>query len=101
MAGSSPAMTMETAYAHDSVIFAPHAIQWQNYSQVKPRQPVKAAREEFHATFGSHARHCRTVRRARRAMAAANARREPPQPSVPDLGAVRGTGAELVLRRIP
>src|SRR5438105_8916127 len=48
--------------------FAHCAIQWQNYSQIKPRQPVKAAREEFHAVFGSHARHCRTIRRARRAM---------------------------------
>ena len=66
----------------------------------KPRQPVRAAREEFHATFASCAGHCRTIRRARRAVAAADARREPPQPSVPDLGAVRGTGAELVLRRV-
>ena len=33
-------------------------------------------------------------------MAAADAGREPPQPSVPDLGAVRGPGAELVLRRV-
>src|SRR5947199_4478812 len=54
--------------------------------KVKPRQPVKAAREEFHATFASRAGHCRAVRRARRAVAAADARREPPQPSVPDLG---------------
>src|SRR4051794_29760650 len=33
-------------------------------------------------------------------MAAANAQPEPPRPSLPDLGAVRRTGAELVLRRI-
>src|SRR6266702_7997083 len=39
--GSSPAMTMEAPYAHDSVTFAHCAVQWQNYSQVKPRQPVK------------------------------------------------------------
>src|SRR5215217_2393174 len=54
----------------------------------------------IHATFASHPGHCRAIRRARRPVAAADARREPPQPSVPDLGAVRGPRAELVLRRI-
>src|SRR5205823_7355230 len=44
----------------DETRFAHCAFQWQNYSQVKPRQPVKAVREEFHATFTGSARHCRT-----------------------------------------
>ena len=65
----------------------------------EPRQPARL-RGRTNDQFTGSAGHRRAIRGARRAVAAADARREPPQPSVPDLGAVRGAGADLVLRRI-
>ena len=68
-----------------------------------PKQEPKAAvrlHGRINDQFTGSAGHCRPLRRPRRAVAAADARREPPRPSVPDLGAVRGPGAEMVLRRI-
>ena len=79
--------------------FAHRAIQWQNYSQAKTKSRRKAAREDQCQFTGSAGRG-RAVRGTRRAVAAADARREPARPSVPDLGAVRGAGAEMALRRI-
>src|SRR5258708_2416061 len=64
-----------------------------------PKQKPKAAvrlQGRINDQFTGSAGHCRPLRRPRRAMAAADARREPPQPSIFDLGAVRGPGAEMV-----
>src|SRR5260221_7495228 len=80
--------------------FAPRAIQWQNYSQAKTKAAGRKLRGRKHVHFTGGARRRRTIRGPRRAMAAADAQRGSPQPSVPDLGAVRGAGPELVLRRI-
>src|SRR3954467_1006928 len=68
-----------------------------------PKQKPKAAvrlHGRINDQFTGRAGHCRTLRGARRAMAATDARREPPQPSIFDLGAVRGPGTEMVLWRI-
>src|SRR3954451_433679 len=59
------------------------------------QKPPTRPRGRRHVDFTAGAGRRRTVRGTGLAMAAADARREPPRPSVSDLGAVRCTGADL------